>query len=70
MILKIVAFVLPLGLDTLAISIALGLRGSTPWRPALTFAVFEGLMPILGIVLRGSSVCDLKLRQWCWAVLY
>ena len=51
MILKIVAFVLPLGLDTLAISIALGLRGFAPWRPALTFALFEGLMPIVGIVL-------------------
>jgi|ERR1700694_1820420 len=51
MILKIVAFVLPLGLDTLAISIALGLRGFAPWQAALTFAVFEGLMPILGVVL-------------------
>ena len=51
MILKIVAFVLPLGLDTLAISIALGLRGVRPWRPALTFAVFEGFMPVFGIVL-------------------
>lgn len=50
-ILKIAAFALPLGLDTLAISIALGLRGFAPWRPALTFAVFEGLMPILGVVL-------------------
>jgi len=50
-ILTIVAFVLPLGLDTLAISIALGLRGFRPWRPALTFAVFEGVMPIFGIAL-------------------
>lgn len=50
-ILKIAAFVLPLGLDTLAIAIALGLRGLRPWRPALTFAIFEGFMPILGIVL-------------------
>jgi putative Mn2+ efflux pump MntP len=50
-ILKIVAFVLPLGLDTLAIAIALGLRGFRPWRPALTFAIFESFMPILGVVL-------------------
>jgi putative Mn2+ efflux pump MntP len=49
--LKIVAFVLPLGLDTLAIAIALGLRGLNPWRPALIFAIFEGIMPIFGIVL-------------------
>jgi putative Mn2+ efflux pump MntP len=48
---KIVAFVLPLGLDTLAIAIALGLRGLNPWRPAITFAIFEGVMPIFGIVL-------------------
>jgi putative Mn2+ efflux pump MntP len=50
-ILKIVAFVLPLGLDTLAIAIALGLRGLSPWRPAFTFAIFEGIMPIFGIIL-------------------
>jgi putative Mn2+ efflux pump MntP len=49
--LKIVVFVLPLGLDTLGIAIALGLRGLSPWRPALTFATFEGIMPIFGIVL-------------------
>ena len=49
--LKIVAFVLPLGLDTLAIAIALGLRDLSPWRPAFTFATFEGIMPIFGIVL-------------------
>ena len=53
MALKIVAFVLPLGLDTLAIAIALGLRGLSPWRPALTFAIFEGIMPVFGIVLAG-----------------
>ena len=51
MALKIVAFVLPLGLDTLAIAIALGLRDLSPWRPAFTFATFEGIMPIFGIVL-------------------
>ena len=50
-VLKIVAFVLPLGLDTLAIAIALGLRGFSPWRPAFAFAIFEGIMPIFGIVL-------------------
>jgi putative Mn2+ efflux pump MntP len=49
--LKIVAFVLPLGLDTLALAIALGLRGLSPWRPAFTFAIFESVMPIFGIVL-------------------
>lgn len=48
---KILAFVLPLGLDTLAIAIALGLRGFRPWRPALLFTAFETLMPVFGIAL-------------------
>lgn len=48
---KIAAFVFPLGLDTLAIAVALGLRGFRPWRPVLLFAAFEGVMPLFGIVL-------------------
>lgn len=54
---KIFAFVIPLGLDTLALSIALGLRGFRPWRPALLFTVFETAMPVFGIALaRAVSV--------------
>lgn len=49
--LTIAAFVIPLGFDTLAVSIALGLRGVQPLRPALLFAVFETTMPLAGIVL-------------------
>jgi len=52
---RIVAFVLPLGLDTLAIAIALGLQGQRPGqrplRPALLFVVFETTMPLIGIVI-------------------
>jgi putative Mn2+ efflux pump MntP len=48
---QIIAFVVPLGLDTLALAIALGLRGFRPWMPALVFAVFEGVMPLFGIAL-------------------
>jgi putative Mn2+ efflux pump MntP len=48
---RIVAFVLPLGLDTLAIAIALGLQGQRPLRPALLFVVFETTMPLIGIVI-------------------
>jgi putative Mn2+ efflux pump MntP len=48
---RIVAFVLPLGLDTLAIAIALGLQGQRPLRPALLFVVFETTMPLVGIVI-------------------
>jgi putative Mn2+ efflux pump MntP len=48
---RLVAFVVPLGFDTLAVAIALGLRGAQPWRPALVFAVFETVMPIVGIIV-------------------
>jgi putative Mn2+ efflux pump MntP len=48
---RIFAFVFPLGLDTLALSIALGLRGFRPWRPALLFTIFETTMPVFGIAL-------------------
>ncbi len=51
MLAQIVAFVIPLGLDTLAVAIALGVRGMAPLRPAVVFTVFETLMPIVGIAL-------------------
>jgi len=51
MLLKIIAFVLPLGLDTFALAIALGLRGFRPLRPAVIFSIFEGVMPLFGIAL-------------------
>jgi putative Mn2+ efflux pump MntP len=46
--------VLPLGLDTFALSTALGvtpLPGRTRLRLALTFAAAEGLMPAVGLLL-------------------
>jgi len=48
---RIVAFVLPLGLDTLAIAIALGLQGHHSLRPAILFVIFETTMPLIGIVI-------------------
>lgn len=45
---------LSLGLDTLAIAIGLGLSGlpRSQWRRVgLTFAFFEGVMPIIGLVI-------------------
>jgi putative Mn2+ efflux pump MntP len=50
-ILKIIAFVFPLGLDTLALAIALGLRGFRPWRLVFLFTIFETAMPVFGIAL-------------------
>ena len=51
MLIKIAAFVIPLGFDTLAVAIALGLRGVSPLWPALVFAFFEAVMPLLGLLL-------------------
>lgn len=55
MIFRLAAFVLPLGLDTLAVSIALGIRGAPFLRAALTFAIFEAVTPLVGLAL-GSFV--------------
>lgn len=51
MLVKIAAFVVPLGFDTLAVAIALGLHEMGPVRPALTFAFFEAVMPLIGLFL-------------------
>ncbi len=48
---RIAAFIAPLAFDTLALAIALGLRGIAPWRPAVVFAIFEGCMPAIGAAL-------------------
>lgn len=51
MLVKIIAFVVPLGFDTLAVAVMLGLRGVKPLRPAITFAFFEAVMPLVGLLL-------------------
>ena len=48
---RIAAFVIPLGFDTFAVAVALGLRGLRPLRPALSFALFETAMPLIGILV-------------------
>jgi manganese efflux pump family protein len=57
--LKLLAFVLPLGLDTFAVAAALGAsQVSTAWqrlRISLVFVIFEGGMPLLGLVV-GSAL--------------
>lgn len=52
MVFKIVALVLPLGLDTFAVSAALAVSGITParrLRTSLLFAAFEAGMPLIGL---------------------
>jgi len=48
---KIAAFVIPLGFDTATVAVLLGLRGIRPLKPALTFALFEAVMPLVGLWL-------------------
>ena len=62
MVLKIIALVLPLGLDTFAVSAALavgGLSRQRRMRTSLLFAAFEGGMPLVGLAVGrplGSTV--------------
>ncbi|MHB8817394.1 MAG: manganese efflux pump MntP [Steroidobacteraceae bacterium] len=51
MLLKVAAFVVPLAFDSMMVAVLLGLRGVRPLRPAVTFALFEGVMPLFGISL-------------------
>ena len=52
--LKLLAFVLPLGLDSFAVAAALGAsQVTTAWqrlRISLVFVIFEGGMPLIGLV--------------------
>jgi putative Mn2+ efflux pump MntP len=63
-VLKLVLFVLPLGLDTFAVSAALGMRGlprRERVRVSLVMAGFEMAMPLVGLLLGkalGSLIGD------------
>lgn len=52
---KLLAFVLPLGLDSFAVAAALGATGKVTgparWRISALFVVFEGGMPLIGLAL-------------------
>lgn len=53
-VLTLLAFVLPLGLDSFAVSAALGARRPTlaqRWRLSALFMVFEAGMPLIGLAL-------------------
>jgi manganese efflux pump family protein len=53
-VVKLILFVLPLGLDTLAVAAALGMRGLAPrqrLRVSLLMSSFEMAMPVVGLLL-------------------
>jgi putative Mn2+ efflux pump MntP len=53
-VLKLILFVLPLGLDTFAVAAALGVRGLQPrqrLRVSLLMSGFEMAMPVVGLLL-------------------
>jgi len=58
-VLRLLAFVLPLGLDSFAVAAAIGAVQVTGWRQrlriSLIFVVFEGGMPLIGLGL-GSAL--------------
>jgi putative Mn2+ efflux pump MntP len=57
-VLRLIALVLPLALDTFAVSAALGIAGVSARRRfslSLLFAAFEGGMPLIGLVI-GATV--------------
>ena len=52
--LKLIAVIVPLGLDTLGVAVALGIAGLPAQRRtqvALLFAAFEAAMPLIGVAL-------------------
>lgn len=51
---KLIALVIPLGLDTFAVAAALGMLGATPatrLRVSILFPAFEAAMPLIGLAL-------------------
>jgi manganese efflux pump family protein len=50
---KLLAFVLPLGLDSFAVAAAIGAAGAAGWRArvriSLIFVIFEAGMPLIGV---------------------
>jgi putative Mn2+ efflux pump MntP len=53
-VLKLILFVLPLGLDTFAVAAALGMRGLPPrvrLRVSLLMSSFEMAMPVVGLLI-------------------
>ena len=54
MVAKLIALVLPLGIDTFAVAAAIGMLGTTPEtrrRISILFPAFEAAMPLIGLAI-------------------
>jgi manganese efflux pump family protein len=55
---KLLAFVLPLGLDSFAVAAAIGAAGVSGWRArvriSIIFMIFEAGMPLIGLAVGGG----------------
>ncbi|HSR84729.1 MAG TPA: manganese efflux pump [Streptosporangiaceae bacterium] len=55
---RLLAFVLPLGLDSFAVAAAIGATGAVGWRArlriSLIFVIFEAGMPLIGLAIGGG----------------
>jgi manganese efflux pump family protein len=55
---KLLAFVLPLGLDSFAVAAAIGAAGAAGWRAririSVIFVIFEAGMPLIGLAAGGG----------------
>jgi manganese efflux pump family protein len=57
-VVRLLAFVLPLGLDSFAVAAAIGATGTVGWRArlriSLIFVIFEAGMPLIGLAIGGG----------------
>ena len=63
---KLIALVLPLSLDTFAVSAALGVAGPSRrerWRLSLLLAGFEAVMPIVGFLAGSLDVVGASVTE-------
>jgi hypothetical protein len=64
---KLLAFVLPLGLDSFAVAAAIGAAGAAGWRVKLRvsaiFVTFEAGMPLIGLARFSHELLDQCVRR-------
>ena len=67
---KLLAFVLPLGLDSFAVAAAIGAAGAVGWRARLRisviFMIFEAGMPLIGLAAGGGIARVIGARPTTW----